>query len=219
MKQNNKYDTSGLVEAQYESGSRNRVLKNLMSIIKKTEMDSMEALALKQAEEESINTYGANHRFKTSDICKIHKIWLGNIYPWAGKFRKVNLSKGDFNFAAAAQIPYLMDKFENEYLLKFTPCNFNDIDKVINAIAIIHVELILIHPFREGNGRVARLLSTLMALQAGYPPLDFGFIKKEKKEEYFKAVNLGLDRNYLLMESVFKEVFNQTINNRKDKLL
>ncbi len=217
MKQNNKYDTTGLVEAQFEPGSRNRVLKNLLGIKKKTEMDRIEALALKQAEEEIINTYGANHRFKTSDIFKIHKIWLGNIYPWAGKFRKVNLSKGDFNFAAAAQIPNLMDAFENEYLFKFTPCNFNDIGNVINAISITHVELILIHPFREGNGRVARLLSTLMALQAGYPPLDFSFIKKEKKKEYFKAVNLGLDRNYLLMESIFKEVFDLTVNNRGGK--
>ncbi len=217
MKQNKKYATSGLVEAQYEPGSRNRVLKNLPGIKKKIEMDSMEALALKQAEEEIINTYGANHRFNTSDICKIHKIWLGNIYPWAGKFRKVNLSKGEFNFAAAAQIPHLMDKFEDEYLFKFTPCNFINIDKVINAISIVHVELILIHPFREGNGRVARLLSTLMALQAGYPPLDFSFIKNEKKEEYFKAVNLGLDRNYLPMESIFREVFQQTVSNREGR--
>ncbi len=33
----------------------------------------------------------------------------------------------------------------------------------------VHEELVLIHPFREGNGRVARLLSTLMAFQAGLP--------------------------------------------------
>jgi len=36
------------------------------------------------------------------------------------------------------------------------------------ALAEVHAELILIHPFREGNGRLARLLALLMALQAGF---------------------------------------------------
>ena len=40
--------------------------------------------------------------------------------------------------------------------------------------AAVHAEPILIHPFREGNGRCARLLATLMGLQAGLPALDFG---------------------------------------------
>lgn len=215
MKQNNKYDTTGLIEVLYEPSSNDQVLKNLMGIKKKNEMDSMEALALKQAEEEVINIYGANHKFESSDLCKIHKIWLGNIYPWAGKFRNVNLSKGDFSFATAAQIPRLMKTFEKDYLFNLTPCNFDVLDKVINAIALVHVELILIHPFREGNGRVARLLATLMALQAGYPPLDFFTIKKKKKEEYFAAVRAGMDRNYLPMESIFRDVFNVTINSLK----
>ncbi len=56
-----------------------------------------------------------------------------------------------------------------------------------------------------------------MALQAGYPPLDFSLIKKEKREEYFKAVNSGLDRNYLPMGSIFREVINLTISIRAGK--
>ncbi len=42
-------------------------------------------------------------------------------------------------------------------------------------------------------------------------------IKKSKREEYFKAVSMGIDRNYLLMESIFKEVFKTTINSLPDK--
>ncbi len=41
---------------------------------------------------------------------------------------------------------------------------------------------------REGNGCVARLLATLMALQAGLPPLDFGELKGKKRKEYFAAI-------------------------------
>lgn len=38
-------------------------------------------------------------------------------------------------------------------------------EQLIEAIAITHVELILIHPFREGNGRLSRLLADVMAVQ------------------------------------------------------
>lgn len=38
-------------------------------------------------------------------------------------------------------------------------------EQIIEAIAVTHVELILIHPFREGNGRLSRLLADVMAVQ------------------------------------------------------
>jgi hypothetical protein len=42
--------------------------------------------------------------------------------------------------------------------------------EVARALAEVHAELILIHPCRDGNGRVARLLPLLMGLKAGLPP-------------------------------------------------
>ena len=95
----------------------------------------------------------------------MHRLWLGRVYPWAGAYRTVNMAKGDFVFAAASQIPRLMQQFENGALRKFTPCRFASIDDQALALAVVHAELVLIHPFREGNGRLARLLATLMALQ------------------------------------------------------
>ena len=52
--------------------------------------------------------------------------------------------------------------------------------------------MVLIHPFREGNGRVDRMLSILMVLQAGLPPLDFRDIVGRKKKEYILAVQAGM---------------------------
>ena len=68
-----------------------------------------------------------------------------------------------------------------------------------------------IHPFREGNGRLARLLAMLMALQAGLPPLDFSEFEGERKEEYFAAVRQGLERDYLPMEKFFEVVIARTL--------
>ena len=64
------------------------------------------------------------------------------------------------------------------------------------ALAIVHAELILIHPFRDGNGRCARLLAMSMGLQTGLPALDFGGIRGAKKREYIAAVQAALSRDY-----------------------
>ena len=210
MKKGGHYDASGLIEAQFEPGSRGRVLRNLLGIKSKREMDQIEAQEQLRTLEELVRIYDQTHRFTAADVRRIHKIWLGSIYAWAGNYRQVNLSKGDFPFAAANQIPRLMIEFEKGPLREYTPCRFTEMSEIARAIAVVHTELLLIHPFREGNGRVARLLAVLMALQVGLPPLDFGNIKGRKGQEYFRAVQAGLDRDYKPMEKVFSAVIRRT---------
>jgi cell filamentation protein len=163
-----RYDVSDLIESQYQSGSRGRVLRNLLGIKSKREMDLAEAEALKRATDALVESYDVGHRFTANDVCQMHKIWLGGIYPWAGRYRQVNLMKDDLPFAAAAQIPQLMQTFEKAPLRRHTPCDFQARDRVIEALAEVHVEFILIHPFREGNGRVGRILSTLWLYRRTY---------------------------------------------------
>lgn len=210
MKKVGRYRTSHLIENQFEPGSRGRVLKNLLHIKTKRELDKVETTALAQATDLLVRTYDRKHRFTASDICYFHKLWLGKIFQWAGKYRQVNVSKNDFPFAAAAHVPALMRKFELGPLKRYTPCNFKKREDIVRALAETHVELMLIHPFREGNGRVGRLLATLMALQAGLP-LDFGTIRGRKKQNYFAAVRSGLDSNYIPMEKIFAEVIEKSL--------
>lgn len=205
-----RYNTSHLIEGQYEPRSDGQVLKNKLSIISSEEMDDAEAIALKDVTDKLVRKIEKTHRFTASDICDFHKSWLDKIYEWAGKYRQVNVSKGDFPFAAAAHIPSLMTQFERDILTRNTPCNFEDRNKIIHALAETHIELVLIHPFREGNGRTTRVLSTLMALQAGLPLLDFGLITVERKTDYFAAIQAGLDKNYQPMEKLFSLIIEKS---------
>ena len=141
----------------------------------------------------------------------MHEAWLGNIYEWAGKYRQVNISKGDFTFAMSRQVPLLMEKFEQGPLRDFTPCLFTDRKEIIHAVAVVHTELVLIHPFREGNGRLARMLAVLMGLQAGLPPFDFGGLKGKTRQKYFAAVQAGMEYNYAPMEAIFRGVLKRSL--------
>ena len=217
MTPSDRYDISSLPEAQAEPGSRGRVLRNKLGIKSKRKMDEAERVALKTATDKLLGMYDAGHCFTAEDIQAMHKIWLGNIYDWAGEYRQVNVSKDGFHFAAALHIPQLMSDFEKGALRNHTPCIFKSRERVIRALAEVHVELVLIHPFREGNGRVARLLTILMALQAGLPPLDFTGIVGKRKKNYIVAVQVGMGRIYTPMEKIFESVIRKTLKAREQR--
>lgn len=187
------------------------MLKNRLGINSKQDMDEAEGEALERAMDQLVRMYDEAHRFTPEDICECHRIWLGQIYEWAGRYRQVNVSKDDFPFAAAARVPSLMAQLEQDVLRRNTPCHSKGREEVVRALAEVRAELVLIHPFREGSGRIACLLSTLMALQAGLPLLDFSPIAEEGKPEYFAAVQAGLNRNYWPMEKIFAEIIERSL--------
>jgi cell filamentation protein len=83
-------------------------------------------------------------------------------------------------------------------------------EAVAHALAVVHAELILIHPFRDGNGRVARLLALLMGLQAGLPPLDFAPLDGPHKQNYIASIHAALARDYVPLTRIFEKVIVRT---------
>ena len=189
-----RYSVEG-VEGDFEPGSDGLVLRNKLDITHPADMQEAETELLEALYAHVFDTVDADQPLSVSLLKEWHRKWLGNIYSWAGQERSVNLSKGEFQFAAAHLIPSLLDQLERDQLARLTPCLGMDRDAVATAIAEVHVELILIHPFREGNGRIARLVADVMAAQAGLGPLDYTVWEKNK-EAYFAAIQAGLDRDY-----------------------
>ena len=210
MKKSQRYDISHLPESQFEPGSHGRVLRNLLHVTRKREMDVIEAELYALVQPKLMAMFTKDHRFTAVDICAIHQAWLGDVYEWAGQYRQVNVSKGDFPFAMARHIPQLMKDFENGALKAYTPCQFKTDKEIITALAVVHTELMLIHPFREGNGRAGRLLAVVMALQVGLPGLDFAGLRGKKRKEYFAAVQAGMERDYEPMKKIFWSVLSRT---------
>ena len=196
-----RYDTSDHPETRFEPGSGGRVLANKLGVTDPEEMDAIELDLLVQLHDALIDEVTADQGFSSTDLCEWHRRWLGNVYPWAGRYRTLNMAKGEHLFAASARVPRLIDVLDREVLSAHTPCEHMPEERLAAAIATVHVELILIHPFREGNGRLSRLLANLMALQAGRPNLDFGPWDRDKPA-YFAAIQAGLDDPGPMMELV-----------------
>jgi len=205
-----RYDAQSL-QAAFEPGSRGRVLRNLLGITRVRDMAEAESQALWLVQEQVVARYSADHRFTAADICDLHRFWLSPIYSWAGEFRSVDLSKGDFRFANAAQIPRLMQEFERDALTPHTPCQMQSVGQLAHALALVHAELILIHPFRDGNGRAARLLAMLMGLQAGLPPLDFSPMLGHGRRVYIAGIHAAMGRDYGILSGLFGKVIDRTL--------
>jgi cell filamentation protein len=194
----NRYQVPGK-QGEFQSGSENLVLANKLGITTPDDMNELELHLLTQLYEEVLINHLPERQVTVADLKTWHRRWLGNVYAWAGQERTVNMSKGDLMFAAAAQVPRLLAQFEHNCLARWTPCQGMASDVLAEAIAITHVELILIHPFREGNGRLSRLLADVMVVQSGRGPLDYSAWEAHKSD-YFLAVRQGLAGDYKPMQ-------------------
>lgn len=204
----NRYNTTGNPEAVFQPDSNDLVLINKLSITDIDEINLVESALLDELTVVVLNEIEANQVLSVADVCEWHRRWLGNVYEWAGRYRSVNMGKGEFQFAAAHLIPSLMAKFEGQFLQPLACHSEMTDNELANVLANIHIEYILIHPFREGNGRLSRILAMVMATQAGRPLLDFSQLD-ENKTEYFAAVQTGLDNPEPMIE-IFKRVLRDT---------
>jgi cell filamentation protein len=163
-------------------------------------MERVEERALIRTTDWTLRSFENDRRISAEDLCDLHRKWLSGIYTWAGSYRHVNVSKAGFMFAAAAQVPRLMEEFDADCLARHTPLRSGSRD-ISLALAETHTD-----PFREGNGRIARLLAKLMAGQVGIDIARFDVLVQRRRKEYFSAVRAGLDRNYGPMHELFSAV-------------
>lgn len=210
MKKSGRYRPQG-IEAEHEPGSRGRVLRNLQGIRSAREMAEAETTALIEASERLTHEVRVDQRFTADDLRHVHRTWLGELYSWAGEYRSVNLSKGGLIFAAAREVPRCMAELERGPLSEHTPLRPGPLDELAHAIAVVHAELVLIHPFRDGNGRCARLIAVLMALQAGMPQLDFGVLEGRGRTAYFAGIRAAFDRDYAPLTSLFRRTLDRSL--------
>jgi len=200
-------------DEDYQPGSTT-VLKNYLNTCDPIILEQEETKALESIHQYMLQNVKEHDKMTIKLILKMHEKWLGRIYPFAGKYRSVLMNKNGFVFAAPAQIDRLMNIFEKKELQLYTPCHPTSIEKLSLALAIVHTEFIIIHPFREGNGRLSRLIASLMGLQAGYPPLNFSSIDDKntiEHKKYIEAIHKGLDKNYDAMQNIFKRIIDDSI--------
>jgi len=91
-------------------------------------------------------------------------------------------------------------------------------------IAAFLVHFLAIHPFQDGNGRLSRVLSTLLLLQAGYRHVPYSSLERvieENKDSYYRALRLSQKKIRTADENLddWTCFFLQSLKKQKDILL
>ena len=125
----------------------------------------------------------------------IHRYLFEDSYDFAAEIRKVNMAKGNFRFAP---LMYLDAALEN-----IDKMPQSDFDEIIEK----YVEMNIAHPFREGNGRSARIWLDHMLKQEIGKVIDWS---KVDKEDYLLAMERSpvkdIEIKYLLKNALTDEV-------------
>jgi cell filamentation protein len=114
--------------------------------------------------------------FDKNYLTSIHRHLFEKLYTWAGEYRTVNISKGSSMFC-----PYMnLESFSHDIFKQLENENYlRDFESLIlreefaKRLAYYMCELIVLHPFNEGNGRTLRLFFDMIATYNGYEYIDY----------------------------------------------
>ncbi len=142
-----------------------------------------------------INKIKGNFDFE--HLCAIHKYLFGDIFEWAGELRWVNISKGNMfcNYEfIQSNADKLFEKLRNENYLKDTLEH-----EIPIRLAYYLSEINVLHPFREGNGRVQRIFIEYLAESIGYR-VDFSDVSEN---DMIEASATSFLCDYMKMNEIF----------------
>lgn len=136
---------------------------------------------------------------KFQTLCEIHKYLFDDIYDFAGKIRTVNISKGNFRFAP---LMYLETAIKNVDKMPQ-----NTFDEIVEK----YVEMNIVHPFREGNGRSMRIWLDMMLKKQIGQVVDWS---KIEKDDYLMAMERSPIKD-IEIKYILKAALTDQINDRE----
>ena len=132
-------------------------------------------------------------------LAKIHEYLFFEIYQFAGKIREVNIAKGNFRFAPVMYLEAALQNIDN-----MPQSNF---DEIIEK----YVEMNVAHPFREGNGRSARIWLDLILKKELGKVIDWSMVDKD---DYLLAMERSPIKD-IEIKHILKNALTDKINDRE----
>lgn len=159
-------------------------------------------------------------------IQKIHRIIVAKILSdeSAGQYRQKQVVIKDsrtgqvtFRPAAAIEVPYLM----REFVYWLNRDSTSELHPVLKA-GIAHHEFVRIHPFLDGNGRVARVLATLILFLGGYDIRRFFSLEEYYDKDaasYYQTLQQASSGNLTTWLEYFTQGASSEFEKTKEKIL
>ena len=125
---------------------------------------------------------------------KEYKTAIGNFNSSNGELRRLNVTagRGGKSYMSYQKVPKRLDDFCNWINAQRKTISKDDVDKIYELSFLAHYNLVYIHPWADGNGRMARLVMNMIQMECGVIP---SIVKKEKREDYIKSLAESQDND------------------------
>ena len=177
-------------------------------VLPRSKVVTLEQEGIKKAQQYILGLSDKKAEVTPELIRAVHREGFGFIFPdWAGKFRDLDVTVGEYEPPHYSRIPELVKNLceDLKERLKYLPSPENQeqfLTEVISLLAWFQHQLVWIHPFRDYNGRVARLLTNLLVLNLGLPLLIIKADTGKDREAYIKAMKTADKNDYSKLESL-----------------
>ena len=186
-------------------------------ILPRSEIVKLEAEGIKIAQQYIIKLSNLKTQITPEVILDIHKAGFGFIFPdWAGKFRTIDVTVGNYEPPHYSKIPELVKNLCDDLAerLKHLPSPQNEevfLSELISLLAWFQHRFVWIHPFRDYNGRVARLLTNLLLLNLGFPILTIKAETGKDRDKYVKAMKAADNYDLSKLESLLAQALKTSL--------
>jgi cell filamentation protein len=189
--------TAPSCECSYYPGTK--TLVNYFSIKERMKLRRIEA-SIANFRTAQMLTEGIQNTYDFSYLKSIHERMFSDVYPTAGQIRTNTAAKRTVfcnpEYIESAAEDIFNRLREEHYLVNLDRMTF------INDLAFFMGEVEALHPFRDGNGRAARLFFYQMTMNAGYD-IDWAHVDSDRLLE---ADISAIDGDYQLLIDVLEEV-------------
>jgi cell filamentation protein len=179
------------------------VLINLLDIRESALLDEAET----EFTAERYRTYEPSQQalsdFSYEHLKYLHRHLFQDLYKWAGETRDVDISKGNTRFCTWTRIEPEANKLTRT-IPELADCH--DHSEIIDKVADLFCELNLLHPFREGNGRVLRFFFEELLYTLGYDVSWPQISQQDWIDANIAGVNLDLSLLIVIFEQAITEL-------------
>jgi cell filamentation protein len=176
--------------------------ENKLGIVDKSIINQFEAKGIVLAE---LFVFALDSEIKISTqlILEIHRIAFSELYDWAGKWRRNQVTVGQLVPPEPKHVLQLMYQFVDNLNFKIDN-SLNELEK-IECLIYAHYEFVRIHPFNNGNGRTGRILMNLVLLKFGYQPVELYHREGDSRRKYIEAMKSADKANFEPLQALIKE--------------
>jgi Fic-DOC domain mobile mystery protein B len=166
----------------------------LAHITTRGELDYFEAANIREAEQWA---FGRKHKdLVTPDfIRRLHKRMFGDVWKWAGNYRATEKNIGVLAWNIAPELTQLCGNVQHQ--IEHSSYEQDEL------AARFHHQLVRIHPFPNGNGRISRIMADLVLVSSDKPRFSWGQENLEKETEarkrYLDALRAADKNDYALL--------------------